>query len=115
MIQPLTGIIAPNRPKCDLKRLRTSTFGFRGPNDAFDLGTSKRRMMTQINLGISMSWALLEQAVFSGSMIAWGLVAFLVYHVYQLARDPLRGLPGPWLARYTRLWELRELHEGNFE
>jgi hypothetical protein len=29
--------------------------------------------------------------------------------------SPLRSIPGPLLARFTRLWELRALHRGDIE
>lgn len=31
------------------------------------------------------------------------------------AKDPLRDVPGPFLARFTRLWKLLKVHGGSFE
>ncbi|KAF5264218.1 hypothetical protein FOXYS1_5004 [Fusarium oxysporum] len=43
-----------------------------------------------------------------------GLVVLrrLLLVVYALFLDPLRDVPGPFLARFTRLWELREALSG---
>ena len=40
---------------------------------------------------------------------------FVTYHVLQYVLDPLRDVPGPLLARFTRLWYLRELYRGHYE
>ncbi|KAJ5305480.1 Cystathionine beta-synthase core [Penicillium atrosanguineum] len=46
-------------------------------------------------------------------------VALLVYTVtctiYQVLFSPLRTVPGPFFARWTRLWELFEVCQGHFE
>ncbi|SMR48834.1 unnamed protein product [Zymoseptoria tritici ST99CH_1E4] len=34
---------------------------------------------------------------------------------YQVISDPLRSIPGPLLARFTRLWELYQVIKGDFE
>ncbi|CAI7653533.1 unnamed protein product [Penicillium discolor] len=62
-----------------------------------------------------MAITFLQQAVPSGPVVILALVAFLIHHVYRLAHDPLRRVPGPWLARFTRLWELHQIRGGHFE
>jgi hypothetical protein len=34
-------------------------------------------------------------------------VVFLIYHLVQYILDPLRSIPGPFLARFTRLCRSR--------
>jgi hypothetical protein len=41
-----------------------------------------------------------------------GIVVFAF--VYRLAFDPLRDIPGPFLARLSRLWELQQVIDGNW-
>lgn len=62
-----------------------------------------------------MAITFLQQAVPSGPVVILALVAFLIHHVYRLAHDPLRRVPGPWLARFTRLWELHQIRRRHFE
>ncbi|KAK5230816.1 hypothetical protein LTR47_007371 [Exophiala xenobiotica] len=40
---------------------------------------------------------------------------WLLYQLFAYLRDPLRDVPGPLLARFTRLWYLREVAKGQFE
>jgi hypothetical protein len=40
---------------------------------------------------------------------------FLLYHFIQYVLDPLRSIPGPFLARFTRLWYFLEIYKGSFE
>jgi len=40
---------------------------------------------------------------------------FLFYHFVQYILDPLRSIPGPFLARFTRLWYCLEIYKGSFE
>lgn len=45
-----------------------------------------------------------------------GILAILILR--SLLRDitsPLRDIPGPFLARYTRLWKLCAIYKGAFE
>lgn len=45
-----------------------------------------------------------------------GLAAILiVYHLVKTLFSPLRNVPGPTLARFTRLWELYQNFRGQFE
>jgi hypothetical protein len=39
---------------------------------------------------------------------------YLLYTFYLVASDPLRKVPGPFWARYTRLWEIYHVRQGNF-
>ncbi|EDU46193.1 CypX Cytochrome P450 [Pyrenophora tritici-repentis] len=46
-----------------------------------------------------------------GRYYIYGLVALLVFvvikYVWQILASPLRTVPGPFLARFTRLWEIK--------
>lgn len=37
------------------------------------------------------------------------------YCLLTILLDPLRHLPGPFIARFTRLWYLYQIHQGRFE
>ena len=39
----------------------------------------------------------------------------LIYGLLQYFLDPLRSLPGPFLARFSRFWYFFELYKGSFE
>lgn len=43
------------------------------------------------------------------------LLSFLGYRLFRAAVDPLRSIPGPFLARFSRLWYLGAVHKGDFE
>ena len=43
------------------------------------------------------------------------VLGILAYVLYRIAFDPLRKVPGPWLARFTRLWELQCVRTDRFE
>jgi hypothetical protein len=47
-------------------------------------------------------------------VVLLGLLVFARYLVRALA-SPLRDLPGPPLARFTRLWELYNNYQGHLE
>ena len=54
----------------------------------------------------------------SGILLLLAGAVFLTYVIRVLLRafnTPLRDVPGPWLARYTSLWKLWEVHGGTFE
>lgn len=40
---------------------------------------------------------------------------WLIFQLFSYLRDPLRDIPGPFWARFTRLWYLREVANGQFE
>jgi hypothetical protein len=42
-------------------------------------------------------------------------VVILTYGTLQYLLDPLRIVPGPFLARFSRLWYFLEIYKGNFE
>lgn len=44
-----------------------------------------------------------------------GLVSFIGYRLYRAAVNPLRSIPGPFLARFSRLWYMAAIHKGDFE
>ncbi|KAJ6055375.1 hypothetical protein N7444_004473 [Penicillium canescens] len=48
--------------------------------------------------------------------IVFGCVAFAIAYqiLYTFFLSPLRSVPGPLFARFTRLWELYILHKGHF-
>ncbi|KAH7042246.1 pisatin demethylase [Macrophomina phaseolina] len=48
------------------------------------------------------------------ALIIWPL-SQLFQRLYESFFGPLRGVPGPWLARYTRLWEIAAVRRGDFE
>lgn len=39
----------------------------------------------------------------------------LAMSLYRMVRDPLRKVPGPFLARFTRFWEIQAVSKGHFE
>lgn len=43
------------------------------------------------------------------------LVILLLQRVGRAVFDPLRAIPGPFLARFTRLWYTSALAKGNWE
>jgi hypothetical protein len=43
-------------------------------------------------------------------VIIWAIRSLL-----QSLFSPLQGIPGPFLARYTRLWKLIKYYQGDFE
>ena len=40
---------------------------------------------------------------------------YLIYATFRALSSSLRGIPGPFLARFTRFWKLREIYKGSFE
>ncbi|KAH9215292.1 cytochrome P450 that detoxifies the phytoalexin pisatin [Leptodontidium sp. 2 PMI_412] len=42
------------------------------------------------------------------------LLIYLFWYCYCFISSPLRGIPGPWAARFTRLWELFAVAQGDF-
>jgi hypothetical protein len=66
-------------------------------------------------------------AKLSGALLAYGstippvvlvgavLSLAILVKLIQLVRDPLRTVPGPFLARFTRLWYLQKVWKGDFE
>jgi len=40
---------------------------------------------------------------------------YLLYTLYSVLFDPLKDVPGPFFARFTRFWELLRVHECAFE
>ena len=43
------------------------------------------------------------------------LLLYISKIVYTALFSPASRIPGPLLARFTRVWELNALHRGNFE
>jgi hypothetical protein len=40
---------------------------------------------------------------------------FVINLAYKLYQDPLRDIPGPFVARFTRWWYFWRVYRGNFE
>jgi hypothetical protein len=59
---------------------------------------------------------MLEHLGLSVLSVALLSVAILIlYFLFQFMLDPLRDIPGPLLARFTRLWYFIEIYKGSFE
>lgn len=43
------------------------------------------------------------------------IVVFFARRAYNLVTDSLRDVPGPFLARYTRVWLLWQYIKGDFQ
>jgi hypothetical protein len=56
---------------------------------------------------------MFELSPSSLSILALGL--YVAYGIVSAVIDPLRGIPGPFLARFTRLWYFFEVYKGSFE
>jgi len=56
---------------------------------------------------------VLEISYPSLALIACGI--FVVYLLLRVLLDPLRDIPGPFLARFTRIWYFIEVYKGSFE
>lgn len=56
-------------------------------------------------------------ALLGSLWIVVGVLAtiFTIFAVLNILRDPLRDIPGPRLARFTRLWYMREVYKGHFQ
>ena len=39
----------------------------------------------------------------------------LLLHIYRYFTSPLRSVPGPFIARFTDLWYLKQVQDGCFE
>ncbi|KAJ9608403.1 hypothetical protein H2200_007391 [Cladophialophora chaetospira] len=53
---------------------------------------------------------------FSSAIVVGVLLSvWLSYKLIVTLRDPLRTVPGPFLARFTKLWYLRNVWRGDFE
>lgn len=49
------------------------------------------------------------------TLVAILLLGIIVYQIYQFTIDPLRSVPGPFVARFTQLWEAYHVSKGHFE
>lgn len=50
-----------------------------------------------------------------GSILSLGAGLYVLFSLVLWLIDPLRSVPGPLLARFTRLWYLYKIYKGNFE
>jgi hypothetical protein len=67
---------------------------------------------------MSLSQMSLSQTGASQTLTIAVVVSLSLYIAYVLAHatvSPLRNLPGPFWARYTRFWYLRQVIQGDFE
>ena len=44
-----------------------------------------------------------------------GVLLLIAGRLFRAFTDPLRSVPGPFLARLTRLWYLKAVNKGDFE
>jgi hypothetical protein len=53
---------------------------------------------------------------YSSALIPLLLAVVFVFHrLWRAYGTPLRGTPGPFLAKFTRMWYLRSVWRGDFE
>ena len=45
----------------------------------------------------------------------YSAIYLLVRALYRAYATPLRNVPGPWLAKYSRLWQLYAVYSRRFE
>ncbi|PVH74486.1 cytochrome P450 [Cadophora sp. DSE1049] len=43
------------------------------------------------------------------------IILSILYRIFRAASSPLRSIPGPFLARFTRLWYFGKLHAYNYQ
>jgi hypothetical protein len=48
-------------------------------------------------------------------LLLLGCGIYILFLLTQCLLDPLRSIPGPFLARFTRLWYLYAIYKGDFE
>lgn len=48
-------------------------------------------------------------------LVVLGSSLYVIYTLIRAAIDPLRDVPGPLLARFSRLWYLGTIYKGEFE
>ena len=59
---------------------------------------------------------MLQHIDFSmSSVLLLSGAALIIHFLVQFVFDPLREVPGPCLARFTRLWYFIEIYKGGFE
>jgi hypothetical protein len=51
----------------------------------------------------------------AGSIILLIFGIYFLYNLVLILLDPLRDVPGPFLARFTRLWYFWEVYKGTYE
>lgn len=50
-----------------------------------------------------------------GNILFLGASLYVLFSLVLWLIDPLRSVPGPLLARFTRLWYLYQIYKGDFE
>lgn len=58
-------------------------------------------------------WTFRHTALTKRAVIAFAIVALVTYFLYQLFFSPLAGIPGPLLAKVSRLWMIRRARRGD--
>lgn len=56
---------------------------------------------------------LLDLSAASLALLSGGVI--LAYLLLAALLDPLRSVPGPFVARFTRLWYFYKVYQGDFE
>ena len=51
----------------------------------------------------------------SSIMVLLTFTAFMIHALLQAYHTPLRDIPGPWLAKFTRLWLLQAYASRSFQ
>ena len=65
------------------------------------------------HIGSNMSF--IEDVIGFKELVFLAVTLFLVKWTFDLVTDPLKDVPGPFLARFTKLWLLRQYVKGDFE
>lgn len=73
------------------------------PPKSYDLSFLTRTMLEGL-LSVSL-----------GNILPLGASLYVLVCLAQCLIDPLRNVPGPLLARFTRLWYLYKIYKGDFE
>lgn len=55
---------------------------------------------------------MLFNPLYAGAVLA--IVLLVLRPIIQALLSPLRSVPGPFLARFTRLWEFRAVYKHDF-
>ena len=59
--------------------------------------------------------SFIEDVIGFKELVFLAFTLFLVKWAFDLVTDPLKDVPGPFLARFTKLWLLRQYVKGDFE
>lgn len=62
-----------------------------------------------------MALSTLLSSLDKASLILYSSALYLLFLTLCHLSNPLKSIPGPFLARFTRLWELHAVRKGDFE